>query len=164
MIIPTVGRVVWFFEREPSRSEERGKPLAAIVSHVHSDRMVNLTVLDPNGLPFSRTSVDLIQQEDEAGAARGLSMWCEWMPYQVGQAKKHEPKKLHESTFGYLKPTEEQNATMAGIREASRQYAALLDDRLPDGPDKDYILRRVRETAMWVNVAITREADGAPRP
>lgn len=70
---------------------------------------------------------------------------------------------LHPSTFEYLKPTDEQVATMAGLREASAQYAKLLDDRLPDGPDKTYILRRVRETAMWVNVAVTRQADGTPR-
>jgi len=70
---------------------------------------------------------------------------------------------LHPSTFEYLDPTDEQKATMAGLREASAQYAALVDDRLPDGPDKTYILRRIRETAMWINVSVTRHADGSPR-
>lgn len=71
--------------------------------------------------------------------------------------------KLHESTFGYLKPTEGQQNLMTDLREASRVYANILDEALPDGADKTYILRRVRETAMWVNVSVTREADGTPR-
>lgn len=71
---------------------------------------------------------------------------------------------LHSSTYEYLKPTDAQNGKMAEVRKASRQYSEFLEGALPDGPDKTYILRRVRETAMWCNVAITREADGAPRP
>jgi hypothetical protein len=70
---------------------------------------------------------------------------------------------LHESTFQYLKPTPSQMLTMADARVAAKRYAETLDLLLPDGPDKTYILRRVRETAMWVNVAITRNADGSPR-
>lgn len=70
---------------------------------------------------------------------------------------------LHDSTFAYLAPTENQIATMNQLRMGAAQYAALLDQLLLDGPDKTYILRRVRETAMWVNVAVTREADGTPR-
>lgn len=70
---------------------------------------------------------------------------------------------LHPSTFEYLKPTESQIDEMQAVRELSRDYAVRLEGLLPDGPDKTYILRRVRETAMWCNVAITREADGAPR-
>jgi hypothetical protein len=70
---------------------------------------------------------------------------------------------LHESTFEYLKPTDNQMVVMAGARSASRKYAEYLDQILPDGPDKTYILRRVREIAMWANVAITRQPDGSPR-
>lgn len=70
---------------------------------------------------------------------------------------------LHPSTFEYLKPTDNQIYTMAGLRQAAKDYAGQLDALLPDGPDKTYILRRVRETAMWVNVAITRLPDGTPR-
>ena len=70
---------------------------------------------------------------------------------------------LHPSTFEYLKPTSEQIDSMAVLRGAASVYAAILDRRLPEGPDKTYILRRVRETAMWVNVAITRLPDGTPR-
>jgi hypothetical protein len=70
---------------------------------------------------------------------------------------------LHSSTFEYLKPTDKQIEQMARLREAAAQYAWVLDQNLPEGPDKTYILRRVRETAMWVNVSITREPDGTPR-
>jgi len=70
---------------------------------------------------------------------------------------------LHPSTFEYLKPTVAQQNKMGMARTYSANYASNLEQLLPDGPDKTYILRRVRETAMWINVALTREADGAPR-
>lgn len=70
---------------------------------------------------------------------------------------------LHESTFEYLKPTEKQLDTMAVVRKLNKDYAYQLDLYLPDGEDKTYILRKVREIGMWANVAITREADGTPR-
>lgn len=39
----------------------------------------------------------------------------------------------------------------------------ILEAELPDGPDKTFIIRQHRQTAMWANVSITRQADGAPR-
>jgi hypothetical protein len=71
---------------------------------------------------------------------------------------------LHPSTFEYLKPTDTQVIVMAGVRKATADYAAALDNILPPGADKTYILRKVREIGMWANVSITREADGTPRP
>ncbi len=70
---------------------------------------------------------------------------------------------LHPSTFEYLKPTEGQVRTMALLRQAAADYAGYLETLLPDGPDKTYILRAHRQNAMWVNVAVTRQADGTPR-
>lgn len=70
---------------------------------------------------------------------------------------------LHESTFGFLAPTDDQKQTMNVVRAASKSYADILDKMLPDGPDKTYALRKVREIAMWANVAVTRSADGTPR-
>lgn len=70
---------------------------------------------------------------------------------------------LHDSTFEYLKPTEDQIEQMAKARSATAQYANALLEVLPDGLDKTYLLRKVREVGMWANVAITREADGTPR-
>lgn len=70
---------------------------------------------------------------------------------------------LHEDTFEYLAPSPEQVDTMATLRVAARVYTEALDALVPEGPDKTYILRKVREAAMWANVAITRNADGSPR-
>ena len=70
---------------------------------------------------------------------------------------------LHESTFEYLKPTDEQLSKMASVREQFASFTRGLDASLPDGPDKTYILRKLREVAMWSNIALTRNADGSPR-
>ena len=70
---------------------------------------------------------------------------------------------LHESTFEYLKPTEEQVEDMAVVRKEAAIFAAVLDRYLPEGPDKTYIMRKLREIAMWANVSITRKEDGSPR-
>lgn len=70
---------------------------------------------------------------------------------------------LHGSTFAYLKPTHEELEKMELLRQGARVYADTLDRWLPDGPDKTYTLRKLREVAMWANVAVTRQADGSPR-
>jgi hypothetical protein len=70
---------------------------------------------------------------------------------------------MHSSTFDYLKPTDDQLQVMANVRAEFRLLVESLDHSLPDGPDKTYVIRKLRECAMWANVAITRNADGAPR-
>ena len=70
---------------------------------------------------------------------------------------------LHQSTFEYLKPTDAQLDVMTKVRAAAANYAKVLDDLLPDGPDKTFIIRNHRSNAMWANVAITRLPDGTPR-
>jgi len=70
---------------------------------------------------------------------------------------------LHETTFEYLKPTDEQIESMATMRRAYADFVSMIDDTLPNGADKTYIIRKLRECAMWTNVAITRTADGEPR-
>jgi hypothetical protein len=70
---------------------------------------------------------------------------------------------VHNSAFDYLKPTEMQMAAMADLRQRHLQYAQAIDAALPDGPDKTYIMRKIREVAMWANVALTRHADGSAR-
>lgn len=69
---------------------------------------------------------------------------------------------LHQSTFDYLKPTDRQLLDMGAIRRATRHYASMLDDSLPDGADKTYLLRKLREINMWAMIALTRNADGSP--
>lgn len=70
---------------------------------------------------------------------------------------------MHSSTMQYLKPTEAQIKAMEELRQAATDYMQALDTKIPDGPDKTYLLRQLREVAMWVNIAITRQPDGSPR-
>jgi hypothetical protein len=85
MIKPSIGRVVLYWDRSPDRPAQ-SQAHAALVSYVHSDTMVNLSVFDAEGHPFSKTSVRLLQDNDEAPNGP----YCEWMPYQKGQAAKTE--------------------------------------------------------------------------
>lgn len=88
MISPTNGRVVWYTPGawDTIKQHEKHKPLAAIVTHVWNDFMVNLTVFDSDGNPFGRISVQLLQDGDQSP----VGSYCEWMPYQKGQAAKTE--------------------------------------------------------------------------
>jgi len=70
---------------------------------------------------------------------------------------------LHPSTFDHLVPTDDQKRLMFILREAALGYAAVLDVHLHDNPDKTYLMRKLREVAMWANVCVTRHSDGAPR-
>ncbi len=84
MIKPSIGRVLWFYDENHSEGDQ---PKTALVCHVWSDTCVNLAVFDTNGNPTpGRTSVLLHQGEGE----RPARMFAEWMPYQIGQAAKHE--------------------------------------------------------------------------
>jgi hypothetical protein len=89
IIKPTVGRVVLFHPANDSADAGFAytATCAAIVAFVHSDSLVNLAVFDANGNAHSRTSVRLVQ-DGEDGPANGF--FCEWMPYQKGQAAKTE--------------------------------------------------------------------------
>lgn len=88
MIKPSIGRVVWYHPSQDQliKGEPTGQPCAAIVTYVWGDRMVNLTVMTPNGAAYGVTSVDLVQDGDATPNGR----YCEWMPYQKGQAAKSE--------------------------------------------------------------------------
>lgn len=70
---------------------------------------------------------------------------------------------LHQSTYEYLKPTQEQAERMARVRAAAAVFSAVLEAELPEGPDKTFTIRGHRSNAMWANVAITRLPDGTPR-
>lgn len=92
MIKPTVGRVVWYTPAKDDYGRAQfacsfEQPLAAIIAHVHSDSMVNLTVFDANGASHGVCSVDLIQ---DGQPKPDHGRYCEWMPYQKGQAAKTE--------------------------------------------------------------------------
>ncbi len=98
IIKPSVGRKVWFWPESfgewpkgmtviPRGEDEQDgpQPLDATIVYVHNDRLVNLLVVDHAGAMFPIQNVQLIQPGDQACAAGHRA---EWMPYQVGQAKK----------------------------------------------------------------------------
>lgn len=89
MIKPTPGRIVWYYPAEGDPTPKfRGEPLAAIVARVISDREVNLTVFRADGITYGRHNVQLVQDGDEL--PQGPGGFCEWMPFQKGQAAKTE--------------------------------------------------------------------------
>lgn len=81
MIKPTVGRIVWYRHHAPETPEEQ--PVAAIVTKVNSDDTVNLTIFPAVTLPHPHMNVKLRQEDDPIPVGE----YCEWMPYQIGQAK-----------------------------------------------------------------------------
>lgn len=84
MIKPTVGRVVWFYDKLAKVGDER----AAIIACVHGDRCVSLTVFERDGTTRAETSVLLLQPRESI--PYGSEDYCCWMPYQIGQAAKTE--------------------------------------------------------------------------
>lgn len=107
MIKPTIGRIVLYRPLEEERSEVRH---AAIVTMVHSDKLVNLAVFDSVGTTYHRQSVTLVQDKDEFPSAGQ----CQWMPYQHGQQAKTEAVTLEAATVldGFMEQVTEQIAAL----------------------------------------------------
>lgn len=84
MIKPTIGRQVWYWRAAANPATEQ--PEAATVCHVWTERSVNLQVLSHMGEARTETTVPLRQPEDDKPAGA----FCEWMPFQKGQAQKTE--------------------------------------------------------------------------
>lgn len=85
---PTVGRIVWYRAKLLENSHPKESPeQAAMIVKAHGERMVNLVVFGHDGAVVPMTSVTLVQEYDEAPFDHG---YCEWMPYQKGQAAKTE--------------------------------------------------------------------------
>ena len=99
MIVPTVGRVVLFTpDSHFTGMIAPGEKIPAIICKVWSDKMINIGGFDADGNPFRATSVTLVQ--DDLPPKAGY--YCEWMPYQKGQATKTEQaeKALAEAKAG----------------------------------------------------------------
>lgn len=98
MIDPSNGRIVWYTPYDTEllgnygmtvQRDKDGKiiPLAAQVCAVWGPNCVNLSVTDANGKIFTCTSRTLLQGDQAPLQGGG---YCEWMPYQKGQAAKHQ--------------------------------------------------------------------------
>lgn len=93
MIVPTIGRVVWYFPDDYDikirgmHSLDRAHPFAADVVFVHSDTCVNLKVHDHTGHSYNRGSVPI--------NVEGISPRAEWMPYQKAVAGGEIKPTLH---------------------------------------------------------------------
>lgn len=78
LIKPTIGRVVWYHPSEDTT-------LPAIICHVWNDSMINIAYFGMSGEAHAMTSVWLWQEGVEF--PKPMTHFCEWMPYQVGQAR-----------------------------------------------------------------------------
>ena len=67
------------------------------------------------------------------------------------------------ATYEFLQPTEAQQEKIQRIRNAIRGLSEFLEQELPEGPDRTYLIRKLREVAMWANITITRDQYGVPR-
>lgn len=94
---PTVGRIVWFFERGKNDSQ----PLPAIVIRVSdvAKPLVNVQVFNDSDTGedgtieafdnSSGTWLDVPLYDGPAAVPADVAKWCEWMPYQIEQARRH---------------------------------------------------------------------------
>lgn len=92
-IIPTIGCIVWYYA-----TIDQLQPMAAIVAKVHEldadirdegNYHLNFRVIQDDGAAFPMRRVRLVQE----GERLPQFDFCTWMPYQVGQAKKHEKER-----------------------------------------------------------------------
>jgi hypothetical protein len=93
-ITPSIGRIVWFYPSTRMGSSDfhpptLSDPLAAIVAKVIGAATLNLTVFDAQGVSHAMTGVPLVQEGEDVPAD---GYYAEWMPYQIGQAKKAEDR------------------------------------------------------------------------
>lgn len=85
MIQPTVGRIVWFWPNGPVPDTQ---PTAAVITFVHHAHLVDLYVLPGRGqLAVPHEFIFLAHTDGERAEGQ---QFCEWMPYQKGQAAKEE--------------------------------------------------------------------------
>jgi hypothetical protein len=60
-----------------------------------------------------------------------------------------------ENVFTYHPPTgREQVATYQVIRLGGKTLAELIDNNVPDGPEKTTAIRKIQEAVMWANAGI----------
>ncbi len=94
MIKPTIGRVVLVNSGNFSQTQW----LAATITYVHSEQLINVAGFEPGGRPFTETSITLLQgpvTEDPVYIPKELlgQRFACWMPYQRQQAEKAQDQR-----------------------------------------------------------------------
>lgn len=132
IIKPTVGRVVWYRLRDKddirmcrfnTQGESRPDPLTALIVGVETDRLVNLIVFDTSGQMFPRKSVPLVQDGEPVA---GCCAYCEWMPFQKGQAAKTEAAEKSAGT-AINEPSQRERLEYALVSGAAPHLAHVPD-------------------------------------
>lgn len=114
LIVPTVGRIVYFVAYKEPTPEGRAIIRPAIIVEVHSDECVSLEIFGDPSCPY-RSSV----MHSDGGT--NLHTW-HWMPFQKGQAAKtEEAEKKAETLADQLYP-----AARSTITITKEQIDALL--------------------------------------
>lgn len=88
MIEPTIGRIVWFYQGKAKANniaDNGDQPMTAQIIYVHNPRLVSLDITDHRGTHHSKAKVKLMQGDEDFTPVED---WCEWMPFQKGQAAK----------------------------------------------------------------------------
>lgn len=166
IIKPTVGRKVWY---RPSKHDVVGlvpmvmsgpvdypsiaQPLDATIIAVWGDRMINVLVTDVMGRQFPVLHVDLLQEGDEPGCDKDgniVGRYCEWMPYQKGQAEKQE------SSQGVTSQSSVNGKLYASIKEAMDKLGEIPESASPAVNAAFNTLRN----AFWLETPAP--ADAAP--
>jgi len=99
MILPTIGRKLWYWPPEDFPHPDKSQPLDATIAYVHSMDCINIGFRDQNGVPYAAQQIYLWHGEGNrpVGAIFG---YCEWMLFQKGQAMKTEALEIANAAPG----------------------------------------------------------------
>jgi hypothetical protein len=132
LIKPTIGRKVWFHPNGMKESAAgkpvdvfvKEQPLDATVVCVWGDRLVNLGVIDHGGAVHSIRSCPFRHPNDPVPGG----YYCEWMPFQTGQAKAQAIAQQHAIPSGEVDL--EKAIVLAGAGEFARLTPAHIEAQI----------------------------------
>lgn len=174
MQTPSVGRVLLF---TPGASDltlarvDSVQPMAAIVTYVWSEFMVNLTVFDHNGVSQSRTSVPLLAPGAEMPECGFFARWPAHAP--AAKAEEKPPVALVSAEVAQLKlePGDVLAVTVPErlTNDARRSIAQGVGNLFPDGVvvavfDAGVKLTKLESGALNVEGDVTFVESGVQTP
>lgn len=129
VIAPSPGRILWYYAPAGDSLGCPDEPLPAIVTKVHNERLVNVSVFSPDGAGvFGRSEVALVQDGD----AKPEGRYVAWMPYQQGQAAKTQAvegsalKPIHDRLDKIVQDIESCSNRVDGTNDDLRAFAQDL--------------------------------------